>query len=166
MSKIGIFYGSTTGNTESAAKKIKDILGVDADIANVSSSSIEDMTKYDNLILGSSTWGLGDIQDDWGTVINKLSEADFSGKKVALFGTGDQNAYTDTFVDAIGLLYEALENSGAEFIGAWPSEGYEYSDSKAERNGMFVGLALDEDNQAEMTDERIAKWVQNLKQNL
>ena len=166
MAKTGIFYGSTTGNTEAVAKKIKDLLGIDADIANISSSSIEDMMKYDNLILGSSTWGMGDIQDDWSTIINKLSKADFSGKKVALFGTGDQNAYTDTFVDAIGLLYEALENSGAEFIGAWPSEGYDHSESKAVKNGAFVGLALDEDNQSEMTDERIAKWVQNLKQNL
>jgi len=166
MAKIGIFYGSTTGNTETAANKIKELFGADADIANISASSIEDMMKYDYLILGSSTWGIGDLQDDWELMIDKLSQADFTGKKIALFGTGDQNVYPDTFVDAIGILYKALKNSNADFIGVWPKKGYDYSDSKAENNDAFVGLVLDEDNQPEMTDKRIKEWMLILKQNL
>ena len=165
MSKTAIFYGSTTGNTESAAHKIKDLLG-DADIFSIGSASVDDMMKYDNLILGSSTWGYGDLQDDWEMVIKQLSDVDFSSKKVAFFGTGDQDAYSDTFVDAIGILYEALGHSKAKFIGEWPIEGYDYTESKAEKDGKFLGLALDDDTQAELTEERIKNWVAKLKANL
>jgi flavodoxin I len=162
MAKTGIFYGSSTGNTENAAEKIKGLIG-GADITNIKSASVEEMKQYDNLILGSSTWGLGELQEDWEDIIIKLQQEDLSGKKVALFGTGDQESYSETFADAVGLLYEALRDSGAEIVGAWPSEGYEYSESKAEKEGMFVGLVLDEDNQADMTDDRIEEWVSGLK---
>ena len=65
----------------------------------------------------------------------------------------------DTFCDAIGILHEALEGTGAEFVGAWPTEGYEYLESRAEIDGEFAGLVLDDDNQDEMTADRIATWV-------
>jgi flavodoxin I len=124
------------------------------------------MTEYDVLILGSSTWGEGELQDDWYDVIDRLSGLDLKGKKVALFGTGDQKSYPDTFVDALAELKEKLAGTGAAFIGAWPVEGYDYDSSRSEEDGMFVGLALDDDNQPDKTEERIAEWVGRLKEEI
>jgi flavodoxin I len=165
MSKTGIFYGSTTGNTEAAAQKIGEIL-VDANIQDIGSTSTEDLKEYDTLLLGTSTWGVGEIQDDWDAVLSELSGLDLSGKTIAIFGMGDQFSYEDSFADAMGILYEAVKDTGAKIVGAWPTVGYEYTASRAEQDGKFVGLVLDEDNQDEMTDDRIDKWVSGLKANI
>ncbi len=162
MSKIGIFYGSTTGNTESAAQAIKDALG-DADIFAVDSDALGKMADYDVIIIGSSTWGSGDLQDEWDGLQDDLSSLSLSGKKVAFFGTGDQEGYPDTFVDAMGVLKSKLAGSGATFIGSWPTDGYTFEESVSVENGSFVGLALDEDNQSDKTAERIAQWTGSLK---
>ena len=161
MNKTGIFYGSTTGNTGSAAKKIRDLLGI-ADLKKINADSINEMQNYDVLFLGVSTWGVGELQEDWESVFSIIPSLDLSGKKVALFGTGDQFAYSYTFADGLGILYDAFKNSNAEFIGEWSSAGYEYEESRAERNGKFVGLVIDDDNQTNITDERIEKWIDSL----
>lgn len=162
--KIGIFFGSTTGNTADAAEAIKaklESLGevVLDDIDNVSVSSMSD---YDLVVLGSSTWGVGEMQDGW---VGKetLSGVDLTSKKVAVFGTGDQDGFSDTFVDAIGILADAAEKAGAMLIGQWPAEGYGFSGSAALRGDKFAGLALDDDNQPELTADRINQWTEQLK---
>ncbi|KMQ52548.1 Flavodoxin 1 [Chitinispirillum alkaliphilum] len=165
MTKTAVIYGSTTGNTKAAAERIAQLIG-DADIKDIAQSSVEEIAAYSNIILGSSTWGYGDVQDDWESVVDSLSAVDLSGKKVALFGTGDQSGYPDTFVDALGILYDAVVASGAEVIGMWSSDGYEFEESKGKKDGMLVGLALDDDNQAAMTDDRIEMWVKQIKPQL
>lgn len=162
MAKTVVIFGSTTGNTESAAGKIGSAFG-EAELKAVSAKALEETKEYDLLILGASTWGYGELQDDWVSVVKDLEKLDLKGKKVALFGTGDQSCYPDTFVDALGLLYEVLKNSGAEFVGEWPTEGYEHSGSKAVKDGKFVGLALDENNQPDETEARIRAWVAQVK---
>lgn len=165
MAKTGIFYGSTTGNTETVAEKIKELLD-DADLIVIAEDTIDYMKDYENIILGTSTWGLGELQDDWELVIDKLPGIDLTGKKVAFFGTGDQIAYPDTFVNAMATLHEALKNSNATYIGAWPVDDYEHITSKSVRDGKFIGLAIDEDNQPEMTDERVQEWIKLIKPEL
>jgi flavodoxin I len=164
---IGIFYGSSTGNTEAAAGKIKDALADLGEITceSIADTAIADFANYDALILGASTWGVGDIQDDW-MGKEDFSKVDLAGKKVAVFGTGDQEGFGDTFVDAVGILAKAAEKAGATLIGAWPTDGYDYSGSAAERDGKFLGLALDDDNQDDQTAERIADWCAQLKQEI
>jgi flavodoxin I len=66
----------------------------------------------------------------------------------------------------MGMLEEKISELGGETVGYWSTEGYEFSDSKALRDGKFVGLALDEDNQSDLTEERIKAWVAQLKQEL
>lgn len=107
---------------------------------------------------------MGELQDDWDNFFDKLDNIDFSGKKVAYFGVGDQNDYPDSFQDAIGILEERISELGGKTVGYWRTEGYDFTDSKALRNGKFVGLALDEDNQSELTQQRIKTWVAQLKQ--
>ena len=109
----GIFFGSTMGTTEAVAADIAKQLGVaDADVHNVADTPAGEVQKYDLLVLGSSTWGAGELQDDWYGFLDQLKAQDLSGKKVALFGCGDSGSYPDTFCDAVGLIYDALQQSG------------------------------------------------------
>lgn len=164
MGKIGIFYGSTEGNTEEAAFKIQKALGKDnADVHNVDSATAEDVQGYAIVIFGASTWEIGELQEDWDSFIDVLDDIDFGGKKVAYFGLGDADGYPDTFIDALGIIHDRIKDSGATFFGAWPTDEYSYDDSKALVNGKFLGLALDNDNEPDKTDERIAAWVAQIK---
>lgn len=165
--KIGIFYGSTTGTTEDLARRIAGKLGVaDADIHDASSISESDVEGYDVLVLGSSTWGDGELQDDWYDAVKVIKKADLSHKFVALFGCGDCESYSDTFCDAIGILYEELKGTGCTFCGAVDPSDYEFGSSIAVVNGKFVGLALDEVNEDGKTDSRIAAWVEAVKKEI
>lgn len=164
MKKIGVFYGSTSGSTENVAERIAGKLGVDsADVYNVESASVEDVDKYEALVLGSSTWGAGDMQDDWYDFLDKLKKKDLSGKLVAIFGCGDSSSFSDTFCDAIGEIYRGLESTGAKFIGSTETDGYTYDESTSVVDGKFVGLPLDEVNEEDKTDGRIDAWVEKLK---
>lgn len=167
MATIGLFYGSTTGNTEDAAKQIRTALGEHTvTLQDIAQAKAETFMPFDTLILGTSTWGYGEQQDDWTGFESELDKIDWSNKRVALFGLGDQYGYSDTFVDAMGLLYEAITSKGARVFGTWAGSDYEFEASTAHRDGTFVGLALDNDNQADLTNKRIAQWVQNLKEEL
>ncbi|WP_284193978.1 flavodoxin FldB [Vibrio zhanjiangensis] len=164
--KIGLFYGSTTCYTEMAAEKMRAILGEDlVDIFNVKQTQLAEMANYDLLILGISTWDFGEIQEDWNEVWNDIASLSLSGKTVALYGLGDQEGYGEWYLDAMGMLHEQLEKTGANFIGYWPNdESYQFDASKALTNDgkQFVGLALDEDSQYELSDERIATWIEQI----
>lgn len=160
---IGIYYGSSTGNTEAAANDIAAALGVDAaDVHNVSDTDASTVAGYDTLVLGSSTWGAGDLQDDWYDFLDNLKAQDLSGKKIALFGCGDSDSYGDTFCGALAQIYDALQDSGATFIGQVDPEGYQVTDSEINRDGKFIGLALDAADE-DKNPERIANWVALIK---
>lgn len=163
MKKTGIFYGSTTGTTEEMAGKIAAALGIGAgDVHPASDLDTGQVAAYDVLILGSSTWGDGELQDEWYNAVDVLRNADLSGKTVALFGCGDSVAYSDTFCDAMGLIYDAVRDRCA-VVGQVPSDGYSFASSKAVVDGSFVGLAIDEMNESNKTDVRISSWVSTLR---
>lgn len=168
MRKTCIIFGSTTGTCESLASKIADKLGIAAnDIINVNDFKAEMLSEYDNLILGTSTWGAGDLQDDWyGGGLKILQSNDLTGKTVALFGCGDSASYGDTFCGGMAELYDAVKKQGAKVTGSVDADNYSYEASAAVINDEFVGLALDEDNESNLTDERIEKWVEQIKNNL
>lgn len=168
MEKISIFYGTSTGNTEYVAKQLASKLNIDSsavyDISQVNSGQ---MSQYEVLIFGSSTLGYGDLQDDWYDFIEEVKKADLSGKKVAVFGLGDSSSYPDTFCDAIGLIASASQESGATLIGNDVEKSdYLFDDSISVINDSFCGLPLDEDNEPDRTDDRIEKWVKQLKGSL
>lgn len=162
MEKIGIFYGSTEGNTEEIVKKIQKSMN-NAILHRVDKAIADDLANYDILIFATSTWNIGRLQEDWEVFIDILDEADFHGKRVAFIGVGDSECYRDTFVDGIGMIYERIANSGAGFFGAWPAEGYSFEASRGMVNGKFLGLVIDEDNEPEKTDARIAAWTKQIK---
>lgn len=162
---IGLFYGSTTGMTEDVAFRMEALLqeqyGLDVSAINIIDlDDPKDMFLMDKIILGMPTWNYGEYQDDWEMVIDKISDADLTGKTIALFGLGDQVGYPEYYLDAMGMLHEQLAAQGARFIGEWPSEGYRFERSKALRaDGKFMGLALDEDSEPEKTEARIQQWL-------
>ncbi len=164
MQSVGIFYGSSTGNTESAAMLIQKEFGENnASVFEVSKATASDLDGFTNLIFGASTWGIGDVQDDFEDFFSVIKSANLEGKKVAIFGCGDQGSYEDSFVDAIGEIYEFLQDKPCEIIGQVSTEGYSHAESKAEVDGQFVGLPLDEENQGNLTSGRIKTWVEKLK---
>lgn len=165
MSKIGLFFGTQTGKTESIAEMIRDEFGDgEIDLHDMSSVDISDFDGYTKLIIGSPTWNIGELQSDWDGFFPELDSMDFNGKTIAYFGTGDQIGYTDNFMDAVGILEAKISERGGKTIGQWSIDGYDFNESKAVKNGKFVGLAIDEDNQSELTDERIKTWVAQITQ--
>ena len=165
--KIGIFYGSSTGNTESVATQLAKKLNVDkSNLLDVSGTGVQNkIINYDILILGSSTWGDGDVEDDWN--VDSLKSYDLKGKKVAVFGTGDSSSFPDTFCNGMSFLADAAQVAGAELIGNKVGlEGYDFDESLSVVDGYFVGLAIDEENESDLTNERVDKWVEQLKASL
>jgi flavodoxin I len=166
--KTGIFFGTCTGNTEELAEVIQEQLGLESeDVHDVANITVDDLLNYDFLIIGIPTWHIGELQDDWYGIHEELDNIDMSGKMIAVFGLGDQYGYGDTFLDGMGILYKKMVERGAiGNIGFWPTEGYEFDDSQALIDEQFCGLAIDQDCQPELTDERLEKWCQVLKQHL
>ena len=160
--KTYIIYGSTMGNTASAAEKIHALL--DGELVEVSNANEEMIKTADCLILGTSTWGIGDLQDNWLDFAETLKGLDLSGKTIALFGLGDQSSYSDSFVDGVGTLYQIVKQQGAKVIGQTPTDGYTFTSSTAVIENRFAGLILDDDNQSDMTDQRITNWTSQLKE--
>lgn len=164
MSNTIVIYGSSTGTCESIAEKIAQKLGCEA--LNVQELSADVVAQNQNLILGTSTWGAGELQDDWYDGLSVLKNADLSGKTIALFGCGDCSSYSDTFVGGIGELYDGIKQSGAKFIGAVSTDGYTFDESSAVVDGKFIGLPLDDINEDDKTDERINAWVAQISPSL
>lgn len=162
---IAIYYGSSTGNTEVAAEKIQERLGdAVSHFANIANTEPSQLLEHDILLLGVSTWNIGEMQDDWDEFIPRMKGLDLTGKKVGLFAMGDAAGYAYNFLDAMGQLWKVVKGLGEpQLVGKWPTEGYEFEESEALLDDdHFVGLGLDEDNEYELHDERIEGWVARL----
>lgn len=157
--KTAIFFGSTTGTTEMVAGKVGELLGAEV----LPATEINKVEEYDFVIFATSTWGMGDLQDDWYEALDILKTKNLSGKKVGLIGVGDQAGFGDTFVDAIGIIYDEIKDMGINLVGKTSTDGYSFSSSRAVVDDEFVGLVIDENNQSELTDERINNWVEMVK---
>ncbi len=170
VSPIGLFYGSSTCYTEIVAEKIaaelQQLPGQHrVDLHNVAEVPVTAMSEYSYLILGIPTWDYGELQEDWENNWDNLDQLDLSGKRVALFGVGDQVGYPEWFLDALGYLWAKVRALGAKTVGYTSSDGFTFAASKAlTDNHQFVGLAIDDENQAELTDERVRDWCRQIVQ--
>ena len=160
MGKTIVVYGSSTGTCEAIAGKIAEKLGVEA--INVSDLTADVIAENDKLLIGTSTWGAGELQDDWYDGVDTLKGADLSGKVVAVFGCGDSASYSDTFCGAMKELYDAAKAGGATIVGEVDIDGYTFDDSDAVVDNKFVGLALDDINEDDKTDGRIDAWLEQI----
>ena len=162
---MGIFYGSTTGNTEHAAQRIRAHFGdLVSHMANITDVTPEDLLKYDVLVIGTPTWNIGELQYDWEDFLPQLKGMDLTGKKIALFGLGDSHGYSENFLDALGLLWNELKDLGApELVGVWPTASYVFDESRGLYDDKrFLGLGLDEENESDLHEERIKAWTRQV----
>lgn len=175
MARIGIFFGTDTGRTRLLAKQIAKKLGDAADApVNIGRTTLAEFLACDALILGSPTLGDGELpglstglsQPSWEEFLPQLADADLAGKVVAIFGLGDQKKYPDEFVDAIGLIHDAIAARGARLVGRWPIAGYEFAASQAVDGEQFLGLAIDQINQPALTEERVDAWLAQIRPEL
>ena len=164
MKQTVVIYGSTTGSCEDYANRIASKLG--ADVFNVTDVDGGKVEAYDNLLLGTSTWGEGDVQDDWYDGVKVLESANLKGRTVAIFGCGDAMGYPDSFCGGMAEIYRALKDSGANILGMVNAGDYNYGSSQAVIDGKFVGLAIDINETDSKTEERIDKWIEEIKPSL
>lgn len=162
--KIGLFYGTDTGNTEMVAKQIIELVESELgaghiELLEIYQKKATDMDAFDFIIMGQPTWYDGELQGDWEEFIPELKQIDFSKKKVAFFGLGDQYGYASYFCDSLGVFADMVLEQGGEIVGHTSTEGYEHDYSKAEKDGQFCGLCIDVDNQDELTEERLSNWI-------
>lgn len=167
MNKTVLIFWPKGGNVEYAAKMIAKEFG-DIDLMPLNMITKDMLAQYNKFIVGCSTQGAETWEgtksgSPWNSFFTSLKKQDFSGKKVAVFGLGDQILWPSNFVDGLDAVYSAFVDAEAQLIGKWPTEGYDFTDSKAVDGNYFVGLALDEDQQAELTEERVCAWVKQIK---
>ena len=164
--KIGLFFGSSTGNTEAVAyqlqAEINSVDGWECDVHNIGASTPDLVLKYTHIIFGIPTWNTGELQDDWDIFLPRIAEMNLSGKKMALFGLGDQNGYGYNFLDALGVLADEVLKQGADLYGMWKNDKYQFEESKAKIEDHFMGLGVDQEGQSELTPQRIKDWIQQL----
>lgn len=164
MENIAVYFGSDSGATKKVAAQIAEQIG--SECFDIADADVDDFEQYTLVILGTPTVNNGEIQSDWDYVLDEIEDLNLAETKVAIFGLGDQMEYADTFVDAMADIADACEEAGASIIGQWSTEGYTHSESRAEEDGQFVGLAIDMERQAAQTPERIEKWITQLKLSL
>lgn len=164
MKKVGLFYSFNSRKTAKIAGVIHNSFsGDDVQPVNVDEVKLEHFLEFENLIIGAPTWFDGELPNYWDELLPGLEDFDFSNKKIAVFGLGDQKGYPENFCDAIGIMATFFEEKGALIVGQVSLEGYTFEGSKAVKNDKFLGLALDQENQARLTNGRIENWVANLR---
>ena len=169
MEKIGLFWGSTTGNQEEAVKFLSDYMvreGFEIESHDIKSTDLSLMLNYKKLIIGCPTWNVGELQEDWESIFINYQKLNFKGVKAAFFGCGDQVGYSDNFLDAVGLLAKPFMENGGTLVGRWPTEGYDFDTSLAQDGDEFLGLGLDNDNQEDETEERLIIWAELIRDEL
>lgn len=165
MKKVGIFWGSSSGNTEIAIEFMVDYLeteGFEVDQFDVADTEPEKMLEYDNLIIGCPTWNIGELQDDWDSIFLKYQELNFNGKIAAFFGCGDQVGYPDNFLDAIGILAKPFMEKGGKLIGKCSRDEYDFRDSVALDGDDLLGLGLDYDNEDDKCEGQMIMWLEDI----
>jgi flavodoxin I len=168
MRKIGLFFGTRTGETMEVAEEVQEAFQTLSDqyeivLQDLSESQLADFDHYDILVLGTSTYKSGDLAPDWEAIYPELTKKDFSNKTVALFGLGNSLEYADTFASGMGIIARIVEQNNGQLIGKWSTEGYDYDESYSQADSEhFYGLVLDQDYEAEMTESRVHQWVKQL----
>lgn len=168
MEKIGLFYGSDTGVTDDITRDFISYWEDDnLEVMPIEDACVADFEAYNMLILGLSTWYDGDLQSDWEVFFDDFKTIDFTNKTVAIYGLGDQIGYAEYFIDGVGILAKVILENGGDLVGYWSTEGYRFTDSVALTDAEkleFYGLALDHDNESQLTDARLKTWIAQIKQ--
>jgi len=163
MNKIAILYGSSGGNTQLVAKQVQELFDGRADLYDVADVRLDDIKAYPYLILGTSTTGVGDLQDDWDGFLPSFAEiGSFQVRPLPSSDWATVLLSSGSFAESMRIIYDAIKDK-VKIVGQVPDEGYTYDDSTAVIDGIWVGLPLDEDNEYDLTSQRLQAWVDTLK---
>lgn len=163
MKKIGIFYGTSGNTTLGIVDELEfQLRKNDYQTYNVK-AGITEMENYENLILVTPTYGVGELQPHWQKHYEEFSKIDFSGKIVGLIGLGNQFAFGESFVGSLRVLYEIIVKNGGKVVGFVSDKEYSHEETTSVIDGNFVGLPIDETNQGSKTPERIMSWLELVK---
>ncbi|MAQ43945.1 MAG: flavodoxin [Candidatus Marinimicrobia bacterium] len=165
MKKIGLFWGSTSGNTEIAVEFMEEYLqdeGFEVESFNIADIDVDKMIEFDNIIISCPTWNIGELQDDWDSIFLDYEKLDFSGKIGAFFGCGDQVGYPDNFIDAVGMLAKPFMKNGGKLIGRCSTDDYDFRDSVALDDDKLLGLGLDYDNEEDECEGQMIMWLEDI----
>lgn len=164
MKKTAIIYSFNTKKTAKIAEQIQAAFNDKAvEMVNAEDITATVFGSYDQMILGVPTWFDGELPNYWDEFVPELEDMDLKGKKIALYGLGDQKGYPENFQDGVGILGEILEAQGAEIVGSTSTEGYTFESSRAVRDDHFIGLAIDYENQGSKNKTRVPAWVESLR---
>eukprot|EP00545_Synedropsis_sp_CCMP1620_P008142 CAMPEP_0119018232 /NCGR_PEP_ID=MMETSP1176-20130426/18875_1 /TAXON_ID=265551 /ORGANISM="Synedropsis recta cf, Strain CCMP1620" /LENGTH=216 /DNA_ID=CAMNT_0006972185 /DNA_START=207 /DNA_END=857 /DNA_ORIENTATION=+ len=168
MASVGLYFSTIGGATQTCANHIGKAAG-GLNAVEIDEAKLDDLLEHDCLIVGAPTWNTGADKersmtswDEW--LYKTLPSLDLKGKKVAVFGVGDQVGYSNNYGDAVGELYDCFTAQGCQPFGKTSTEGYRHVESKAEVDGKFVGCMFDEDNQYDLSESRATTWVAQLKE--
>jgi len=173
---VGLFYGTTSkersghrshGRTKAVAELIANATGLLAtSVGDVDENF--DFHQFDSIIVGTSTYNTGAADhrslnewDDW--LYDALPDIDIRGKNVAVFCTGKQEIYHMNFCDSAGELYDRFGEAGANMMGFSSTDGYNFTHSKAIRNGKFIGKMFDQAYHSDLSEGRVNEWVEQLR---
>lgn len=156
---IGIFYATGKGDTKKACEYLGEKLNAKV-IAVKDVASASEFEGFDLLILASSSYGFGDLHDDWSQKLNLLREANLKGKKVAIIGVGNQARHADSFCGGVVEFLPCIK--GSILLGSSDQNGYKFDNSSAFINGKFIGLMLDTKGDSEY-EKRIDEWARAIK---
>lgn len=169
LQSSAVYYGSSLGRVEGAARAVAKELSITT-LVDLYDNPISGAVDHRFVVLAMSTWYDGILQDDWREHESELSALDWSRTTVAMVCLGDQYGYPQTFADSLGIVWDAIQPRGAELIGRWDPKtdpvGYNFRASRGLQDGRFLGLALDDDNQSAVTDERITLWCDQIRREL
>jgi len=164
MKKTAIIYSFNSNKTAKIAEQLKSTFNNDAiELVNAEDISVSTFLAYEQLILGVPTWFDGELPNYWDEFVPEIEDMDLKGKLIALYGLGDQKGYPENYQDAIGIMAELLEAQGAEIVGFTSTEGYVFESSRAVRDNLFLGLAIDFENQGSKIKTLVPAWVESLK---
>ena len=147
MTKALIIYTSLTGNTEEICDILSDALeshGVSVEMKNCNQADAEEFQDADICLVGSYTYGDGEIPDEMLDLYEDLEDLDLSGKIYGVVGSGD--TFYEHFCKAVEDFDERLAQTGAKRGG----------------NSVKVNLNPDETAQKEIETlaEELAKAAQ------
>jgi flavodoxin I len=135
MPTMIIAYGSTTGNTAVMAAFLAEFFkkaDIEVAVKNIVGIKPVNLADFDIILLGSSTWGTGKLQDNFYPFYFNMGEVSLAEKKAAVFGPGDSYSYPRSFCKAVDVLERKLKDCGAHIIVPGLKVNGEIKDSRAE----------------------------------
>ncbi len=163
MNTTALIYSFKSNKSAQVAEKIKELWNGEIILLDADDLTVEKFMPFKNYILSVPTWFDGELPKSWDEFVPALEDLNLKGKLFAIYGNGDQVNYSENFADAVGIMADLLEFLGGKIVGYTSLEGYSFEKSKAQRGSQFCGLVLDFENQAKQNNERIVRWVEQLK---